>query len=87
MRANPKESADLVTFTEESLHGKLHFLCSETSFVQLSFYINLVLFEYIFTIIVANWTRGDNIENQSLQNEKNCLMQYTKREIFLISSI
>ena len=70
MRANPKESADLVTFTEESLHGKLHFLCSETSFVKLCFYINLVLFEYIFTIIVANWTRGDNIENQSLQNEK-----------------
>ena len=54
MRANPKESADLVTFTEESLHGKLHFLCSETSFVKLCFYINLVLFEYIFIIIVAN---------------------------------
>ena len=25
---NPQETADLVTFTEEILHGKLHFLCS-----------------------------------------------------------
>ena len=24
------ETADLVTFTEETLNGKLHFLCSET---------------------------------------------------------
>ena len=28
MRPNPQESADLVTFTEEILNGKLHFLCS-----------------------------------------------------------
>ena len=28
MRPNPKETADLVTFTEEILNGKLHFLCS-----------------------------------------------------------
>ena len=28
MRANPQETGDLVTFTEEILHGKLHFLCS-----------------------------------------------------------
>ena len=25
---------DLVTFTEEILHGKIHFLCSESSFVS-----------------------------------------------------
>ena len=25
---NPLETADLVTFTEEILNGKLHFLCS-----------------------------------------------------------
>ena len=30
MRPNPKESAGLVTFTEEILSGKLNFLCSET---------------------------------------------------------
>ena len=29
MRSNPQETADLVTFTDEILNGKLHFLCSE----------------------------------------------------------
>ena len=29
MRPNPQETADLVTFTEEILNGKLHFLCSD----------------------------------------------------------
>ena len=28
MWLNPQDTADLVTFTEESLNGKLHFLCS-----------------------------------------------------------
>ena len=28
MRPNPPETADLVTFTEEILNEKLHFLCS-----------------------------------------------------------
>ena len=28
MSANPQDTADLVTFTEEILNGKLHFLCS-----------------------------------------------------------
>ena len=28
MRPNPQETTDLVTFTEEILNGKLHFLCS-----------------------------------------------------------
>ena len=26
---NPQEIVDLVEFTEEALHGKLHFLCSD----------------------------------------------------------
>ena len=30
MWPNPKETADLVTFTEEIHNGKLHFLCSES---------------------------------------------------------
>ena len=30
MLPNPQETVDLVTFTEEILHGKLHFLCSAT---------------------------------------------------------
>ena len=29
MWPNPQETEDLVTFTEEILNGKLHFLCSE----------------------------------------------------------
>ena len=28
MRPNPYFHADLLTFTEEALNGKLHFLCS-----------------------------------------------------------
>ena len=28
MRPNPQETADLVAFTEETLNGKFHFLCS-----------------------------------------------------------
>ena len=30
MWPNPQKTADLVTFTEEILNGKLHFLCSHT---------------------------------------------------------
>ena len=30
MWPNLQQTADLVTFTEEILNGKLHFLCSET---------------------------------------------------------
>ena len=29
MLPNPQEAADFVTFTEEVLNGKLHFLCSD----------------------------------------------------------
>ena len=28
MQPNPQETANLATFTEEILNGKLHFLCS-----------------------------------------------------------
>ena len=30
----PQETADLVTFTEEILNGKLHLLCSESNDLQ-----------------------------------------------------
>ena len=33
MLANPQSLADLVTFTEEILNGKLHFLCSDIKIV------------------------------------------------------
>ena len=29
MLPNPQETADLVTFTEEILNAKMHFLCSD----------------------------------------------------------
>ena len=32
MRRNPRETADLAPFTEETLNGKLHCLCSESFF-------------------------------------------------------
>ena len=35
MWLNPQETADLVTFTEKVLNGKLHFLCSVTLILQL----------------------------------------------------
>ena len=31
MWPNPQETVDLVTFTEEILNGKLHFLCSDSN--------------------------------------------------------
>ena len=34
MWPNSQETADLVTFTEEILSGKLHFLCSETKLLS-----------------------------------------------------
>ena len=34
MWPNPQEIADLVTFTEEILNGKLHFLCSACFFLS-----------------------------------------------------
>ena len=35
MSPNPQVPADMVTFTEEILNGKLHFLCSEEFVVQI----------------------------------------------------
>ena len=37
MWLNPKFPADLVTFTEEILHGKLHFLCCVKNMMSLYF--------------------------------------------------
>ena len=42
MWPNPQKAADLVTFTEEILNGKLHFLCSET-YLYLSYGLKLTL--------------------------------------------
>ena len=42
MGSNPQFPADLVTFTEEILNGKLHFLCS----VNVSSSLNIILLFY-----------------------------------------
>ena len=42
MCSNPLETADLVTFTEEILNGKLHFLCNVSQFYPQKFHINIV---------------------------------------------
>ena len=48
MRLNPQETADLVTFTEEILNGKLHFSCSN-SVPKMRFLTKLTLL--IFVVI------------------------------------
>ena len=45
MSPNPQETADLVTFTEEILYGKLRFLCIEcpeyaSDFIYWCIYLN-----------------------------------------------
>ena len=45
MWSNPQATADLVTFTEEVLNGKLHFLCS----VKV-----IVMWTYLILVCTAN---------------------------------
>ena len=51
MWPNPKEAADLVTFTEEILNGKLHFLCSLKD-GQLTIFIKNGYYTYSYEYIV-----------------------------------
>ena len=53
MWPNPQFSADLVTFTEEILNGKLHFLCSVLSEIYLGFCQKSIT--ELFTKIVNDW--------------------------------
>ena len=54
MLPNPQLNADLVTFTEELLNGKLHFLCSE--FESLHFgnvvtaKVNFIFVDFSFSV-------------------------------------
>ena len=45
MWPNPQEATDLVTFTEEILNGKLHFLSSEILVMTTGHYKYLLLLE------------------------------------------
>ena len=48
VRPNPQKIADLVTFTEETLHGKLHFLCCVNCFWQLTISSKSYIFDLNF---------------------------------------
>ena len=42
MWPNPQETAALVTFTEEILNGKLHFLCTDLKKLQILIQSNII---------------------------------------------
>ena len=48
MSPNPQFSTALVTFTEDIIHGKLYFLCSDKN--QRYIYIDLLFYLFIFYI-------------------------------------
>ena len=54
MCPNPQFSANLVTFTEEILHGKLQFLCSLRQLKITPFQVNVSLYFNESCSIVAN---------------------------------
>ena len=49
MWPNPKETADLVTFTEEILTEKLHFLCSDNYLAAVSqmIFVSFIVIEIL----------------------------------------
>ena len=59
MRPNPQFPADLVTFTEEILNGKFHFLCSKglhkfsSLFIMKSLLNGKLVLEGVFTSPVS----------------------------------
>ena len=59
MWTNPQLSADLVTFTEEILNRKLHFLCSATVSVLIMYWYSGKFLAHI----LFQQNRKDNIEN------------------------
>ena len=82
MWATPKETADLVTFTEEILSGKLHFSCSakfrliikplkETNLLG---FLGVLLEEYL------SWKKGtSNLLKKKFLN----ILTYCKKHIIL----
>ena len=52
MWPNRQETVNLVTFTEEILNGKLHFLCSDWNLRQIKVKINQLEILMILTIMM-----------------------------------
>ena len=50
MWLNPQDAADSVTFTEEILDGKSHFLCSAFSTLQTWENKNAIYHKYLMTV-------------------------------------
>ena len=55
MWPNPQETADLVTFTEEILTGKLHFLCSVTWLHYI--FSSVYYIKNSYKILMTNWLK------------------------------
>ena len=67
MGLNPQETADLATFTEEILNGKLYFLCSE---YYMGFLEHILLFAYFhIDILFEDYLMGAS-------RLKNLLLKY-----------
>ena len=48
MWPNPQETKDLVTFTEEILNRKFHFLCSDSTSILAGNFVDFMLSKIIF---------------------------------------
>ena len=70
MRPNPQFSADLVTFNEELLNGKLHFLCSEH--VISCVYTLIMYFSQINVLFFGGGGRGFSSQYCALISKEKC---------------
>ena len=62
MWLNPQFPADLITFTEEILNGKLHFLCSVTFITVLPFSFAMIL------LCSCLSSKKSSVKNHNFQN-------------------
>ena len=78
MWPNLQETADLVTFTEEILNGKLRFFCSDTSSFQIFSFIFIILGTIIFA------TTGGWFNLQQLNQLKQIKPIFSSRHRFFL---
>ena len=71
MWPNPQETADLVTFTKEILHGKLHFSCS-VKYESCTMWYEECAMHYV----VCGWGRGSNMIISPCINCNKCILIY-----------
>ena len=78
MWPNPQFPADLVKCTEETLNGKVHFLCSEMNCNQIT--IDMCLKFYEFIILMNKWANKNF--NLTLLRKSNTLKSLSQNIIF-----